>query len=497
MKNADGYKRAIEENLLIVDKNKQEIPFLLNKAQVHFLENSTNRNIILKARKMGFSSLLLAIGLIKFLYGKNERIVSMSFDKEASGKQLERAKRFLDSYQHINKTNFKFKYDSKYEMVLNVKQEDGSSYTNTLRVGTAKSNGFGRGDDITFLHLTEVSLADDIEQLLAGAGEAVVNDAMITMETTANGYNSFKSFWDESVVGSRNYKALFYDPYWEYSKDYVDSKRAELGKLADQEYPLSPEAAFIASGQHYFDTPAIQDYLMFSKNYETEHPECADQQTVFRKYRDFKPGEFVLCFADTAQGGGDYCAAHFLSKEGLDIPLVYHSKTIATEMTPLLHQKLEEIFDQTGVQPIVAFERNNGGLFELERLNKLNRNQKYRIYRAKQNMGATTTVSDSNKMGWDTNSATRPAMLTGIKDAVDNGLLKIYDRPTITEMFSFVEVQTTSSWRAQAERGAHDDLIMSLAGVWQMYQTEKPMVKRNRTPRKKNWAHLQASREGI
>lgn len=497
MKNYAGFQKAIEENLLIVDKNKHEVPFVLNRAQAHFLENSTNRNIILKARKMGFSSVLLAIGLIKFLYGKNERIVSMSFDKEASGKQLERAKRFLASYQQINGTDFKFKYDSKYEMVLTVKNPDGSGYTNTLRVGTAKSNGFGRGDDITFLHLTEVSLADDIETLLAGAGEAVVNDAMITMETTANGYNSFKSFWDESVVGSRNYKAMFYDPYWEYSKDYVDSKRAELGKLADQEYPLNPEAAFIASGNHYFDTPAMQDYLTFVKQYEEDHPEYANQESAFREYRGFKQGEFIVCFADTAAGGGDYCAAHFLSKEGLDIPLVYHSKTIATEMTPLIHEKLEEIFDTTGVQPIVAFERNNGGLYELERLNKLNRNQKYRIYRTKQNMGSTTTTSDTPKLGWDTNSATRPAMLGAVKEAIDNGLVKIYDRPTVTEMFSFVEVQTTSSWRAQAEKSAHDDLIMALAGAWQMYQTERPIAKKNRPKKQKNWAHLQSSRSGL
>ncbi len=73
----DSYKRAIEENLMIVDKDKQEVPFLLNKAQDHFLNNLTERNVILKARKMGFSSVLLGMGIIKFILGKNERIVSM------------------------------------------------------------------------------------------------------------------------------------------------------------------------------------------------------------------------------------------------------------------------------------------------------------------------------------------------------------------------------------------------------------------------------------
>lgn len=260
MKNYEGYKRAIEENLLIVDKHQKEVPFILNPAQAHFLEHSGNRNIILKARKMGFSSCLLAIAVIKFIFGKNERCVSMSFDQGASGKQLERAKRFLDSYQRVNKIDFKLKYNSKYEMVMEVKNGD-ESYTNTLRVGTAKSSGFGRGDDITFLHLTEVSLADDIEQLLAGVGEAVIHDAMITMETTANGYNAFKTFWDESAAGQRNYKALFYAPSWEYDEAYLKNKAEELGKLYDQEYPASPELAFLTSGDTFFDMEALKYYM--------------------------------------------------------------------------------------------------------------------------------------------------------------------------------------------------------------------------------------------
>jgi len=47
-------------------------------------------------------------------------------------------------------------------------------------------------------------------------------------------------------------------------------------------------------------------------------------------------------------------------------------------------------------------------------------------------------------------------------------------------MFSFIISQTSTSWKAQAEQGAHDDLIMSLAIAWQLYQTENPEVKRTK-----------------
>lgn len=479
MKKWQTYADLIAENFTIVNKDKEEVPFVLNKAQIHFLENSTDRNTILKARKMGFSSVLLAVACIKFIFGKNERCISMSFDKTAAAKQLERAKHFLQSYERINKVKIPFKYNSKHELSWEGITEDGNKFINTLRVGTAQSQGFGRGDDITFLHLTEVSLVTDIDQLLAGVGEAVVNNAMITLETTANGYNSFKTFWDESAAGHRNYQTFFYEPSWEYSKEFVDIKRKELGKLADQEYPLTPQAAFIASGNQFFDNPAIREYA--------EKVQEPTRIAKFRKFRDFERGEFILVFADTAWGGGDFCAAQFLSQTRLDVPLVYHAKTIASDMTPELHTMLETIHTITGVKPVICYERNNGGIAEIERLAKLNRNNKYTIYLQKTGNATRAGYEDSKKYGWDTTSASRPIMLSMLKDAIDNQLIRIYDEPTITEMFSFVEMQTSSSWKAQAERGAHDDLIMSLAGVWQMFQTERPPVVRQHRVKKKKF----------
>ena len=207
---------------------------------------------------------------------------------------------------------------------------------------------------------------------------------------------------------------------------------------------------------------------------------------MFRRYREYKPNEFYVVFADTAWGGLDYCAAQFLCKTTLDVPVVYHSKTIASEMTPLIHTELERIYDETKVKPVVAFERNNGGVAEIERLASLNRMGKYRIYTEKSNIGSTETTENSSKLGWTTTSATRPQMLQMLKEVVDNRLLNIYDKPTVNEMFSFIISQTSSSWKAQAEQGAHDDLIMALAGAWQLYQSENPItMKKSTKPRRK------------
>lgn len=215
----------------------------------------------------------------------------------------------------------------------------------------------------------------------------------------------------------------------------------------------------------------------------------------FRRYRHWKPDEFILVFCDTSWGGSDYSAAQFMSKDNLDVPLVYHQQGLASDMTPLIHQELERIYDITKVKPVVSYERNNGGVAELERLKTLNRLGKYRIYTQYSNVGTLEGVEtvDNAKLGHDTNSATRPQMLAQLKDAIDNKLIRLYDKLTVEEMFSFVVKQSPNGgWKAQAENGAHDDLIMSLAGVWQMYQTEhKPVtVKRPRPQVRRSKFHV-------
>lgn len=193
---------------------------------------------------------------------------------------------------------------------------------------------------------------------------------------------------------------------------------------------------------------------------------------MFRQFRPFERDEFIVIGVDTSSGLGDYCAAQFISKTKIDVPLVYHSKTIATEMTNVLYPTLEKIYDVTKIKPVIAYERNAGGTFEIERLGAMNRLGKYRMFQMPR-MGQVNQ-SEPIKYGWDTNTATRPAMLSQLKEAIDKRLLNVYDKITIEEMFSFIVSRTAVSVKAEAESGCHDDLVMSLAIAWQLYQQCEP-----------------------
>jgi hypothetical protein len=187
------------------------------------------------------------------------------------------------------------------------------------------------------------------------------------------------------------------------------------------------------------------------------------------RYRKYEPNEFYVVGVDTSAGGSDFTAVQFLSKTKLDVPSVLHDKTSITAITPLIHLELEKIYDATGVQPVVAYERQNGGLFELERLGTLNRNGKYRIF----TMPTYGSVDnpESNKIGWDTNTATRPKMLQDLREAINKQLLKLYHKTTVNELFTFI---INKQGKPEAEKHSHDDLVMALAIAWQLYQTENP-----------------------
>lgn len=190
---------------------------------------------------------------------------------------------------------------------------------------------------------------------------------------------------------------------------------------------------------------------------------------MLQLYRQPEQNEFFVVGGDCSQGGADSNVVQFLSKDRIDVPLVLRQKGVAADMTPILHQTLEWLFDKTGVQPVVALERNMGGASEMERLRKLNRSNKYRIYTSR-SIGKVSGETVTDKLGWNTDTASRPRMIGDLKSAIDATAISIYDSLTVNEMATFII--NKRSGKPEAANNAHDDAVMSLAIAWQLYQTE-------------------------
>lgn len=261
-----NYKGFIEDWLSIVDKEGEVVPFNLNPIQDRFLKEMSGKDIVLKARQQGFSSIILAVFLCDFLYKPNTYNIVVADDADNASGLLKRVKDYLQFWATKSKINLKevLKYNSKYELYY-------AGNNSTYHIGTAQNTQFGRSRTITNLHLSEVAFYPHIAEILAGSVQAVVPTGRIILETTANGFNEFKEFWDKSKLGQTPYKPHFYPAQDFYSQDFLDKRRQELGRLYPQEYPATDLEAFVTSGDTYFDKEALAWYLtMVKKEYKYE-----------------------------------------------------------------------------------------------------------------------------------------------------------------------------------------------------------------------------------
>jgi len=250
-----GYRKGIEDYLSIIDKSQKVVPFTLNVIQQRYLlYDCTGRDVILKARQQGFSSLILAIFTLDFLLKDNTRSVIVADKSENATELLDRVKFFIKCFEEKLGVKVPMKYNSKYELF---NEQNGSRYT----IATAENRDVGRSKTISNLHLSEFAFYPDSENIFASIMQAVVPEGRVIIETTANGFNYFKTFWAECKTGDRPFKPLFYPASEFYSKQILDLKKRELGRLYDQEYPETAEQAFLTSGDLYFDNVALKWHL--------------------------------------------------------------------------------------------------------------------------------------------------------------------------------------------------------------------------------------------
>ena len=271
----EGYKRWIEDNLNIVDKNGDLVPFRLNAVQEKFLtedlgKEGHNKVITLKARQQGFSSLVNALFTADFILKPNTYNVVIADDTDNAQGLLKRVKDYLSFW--AEKRNLKLedilKYNSKYELYLPNLEIGGTKVecNSTYIIGTAQNINVGRSKTITNLHLSEAAFYPHFSELLKGVMQAVVPTGRVIMETTANGFNEFKDYWDQAVKGENGFTPLFYRASDFYPAEFLADKKKQLGNSYPQEYPESSQEAFLSSGMQYFNRDALIRLLETSRN---------------------------------------------------------------------------------------------------------------------------------------------------------------------------------------------------------------------------------------
>lgn len=482
----------IERMFWIINKERQKVPFIFNKPQQKYYEHRGNRDLILKARKEGFSTLIEAMYLHACLFQRNVNAITMSHTLDDTIIHLERVRHFLAT-MGLPDMPIKVELDKENQRELSFPATNSKYW-----IGTAGSRAFGRGRDVTHLHLSEVAHYEN-QSVLTGVMEACVPGAQIAMETTANGVGEiFNRLWKEAEdpnSGSpwrRHFFSWFEDPtnsldipagvrpVWNAEDNRIrkahgvtdrqawwyKQKRAGMAdpRLMVQEYPSTPEEAFLSSGGNVFNVEALG--LMRRRAVPaTWRGEVADDgRTVawsdlddgnLRVWKHPRQGRSYLIAADTAEGvmGGDYLVAQVLDRSSWEQVAVWRGHVDPGTFGKVLCD-IGYYYNSAVLLP----ENNNHGWATIERI----RSESYPHLIKNGEIGLSGEASRADRYGFPTDARSKPLAVTALRNAVDEQTIYINDGTTIEEMASFVRYQNGELGPADKEKG-HDDCVMSLA----------------------------------
>lgn len=512
----DFYRYA-ELNLFIKNKGGDIVPFAPNRIQKKIIEYVLDdlqndrpiRYIILKARQEGVSTLIEALIYWWTATHKNIKSKIVAHENSTSKELYEMFRRYYDN------TNILFKNSVKYNTRsdLSFDNDEGTGLKSQIDVASAQNTGVGRGQTISWLHCSEVSLWRDGEELVAGLMQAVprLPKTAIFIESTANGIGDyFHKTWQAAKTGTSSFKPLFFSwaeheeyrlkppPYLmkngklilteeeeELKRDYhleddqIYWRREKLKDFPDnpdkfkQEYPINDIEAFLASGRSRFHIPTLVDMeLDCEPGREVELIEKDDFKLVDVKHSPLQiweeplPKNYVIG-ADVAEGtGGDFSVATVMDVET--------TTTVARWRGDCEPHEFGEILEQLGRyynNALIACEINNHGLTTVQRLRDLHYPNLYRRETGLDERFENMTTH----LGWKTDRKTKSLLINSLAEAILTRKIIDKDKIFISECMSYV---IDERGRTNAQIGTHDDTVISTAIALQVFDWTDVSLKR-------------------
>ena len=421
--------------LFILDKDKELVNLKWNKAQRHFHNHRTGRDIILKARQLGFSTYVQA-EMFRRTVTSTRTTITLSHDSDTTQKLRRMADRFFDNFPNVPPVR-------KY---ANASLTTYPGFDSTATIATAGNVDTGRGDTYTDFHGSEVAFWPDAERIIAGAMQGGSPD--VILESTPNGAQGhFYELCMEALHGDSIWTLHFYPWWWdeEYriplddgeTISYTDEERAladkhaldaeqikwrrnkkrELKGLFIQEYPEDPVTCFLTSGNSFF----------------------GDLTGVFTAplNPEYNPNHVYVAGLDFGQTN-DWTAMPVKDETTNEqVDLLHIRKLPWAEQ----RSRIVQTYNKWNCRKIGA-EMNSIGSPNVEALR----------------------ADGLNIVGFTTTNASKAEIMSDLYENIHTGGLKLLDIPAERqEMQNFVATQTvTGVWRLAAEGDAHDDIVIGL-----------------------------------
>ncbi len=164
----------------IVDVNGNKVKFIPNTAQLNLYEGLWYRNVILKARQLGFTTFIDIFALDSCLFNPN-------FSAGIIAHNLVDAKK-------IFRTKIKFPYENLPEGIkgaISARNDSAGEYVFSNKSSIAVSTSF-RSGTLQLLHVSELGkiasrYPDKSREIITGAFESVPKNGLIFVESTSEG----------------------------------------------------------------------------------------------------------------------------------------------------------------------------------------------------------------------------------------------------------------------------------------------------------------------
>lgn len=268
--------KEVEKEGLVPFKLNTAQKFLHAKVERQLKDTKMVRAIIVKGRQQGVSTYTGGRFYHKTTHNKGVQTFILTHEQDATANLFG----IVNRYHENNFAQLK-----PHTAKSNAKELEFSKLDSGYRVGTAGTKGKGRSNTVQLFHGSEVAFWPHASEHAAGIGQTVPEMAgtEVFLESTGNGMgNYFHRQWVKAVAGESLYIPVFIPWYWqrEYRKpvpshfmlsaedeeyrhiydlslEQMVWRRDKIRDLEDpllykQEYPATPEEAFMVTGVDSF-----------------------------------------------------------------------------------------------------------------------------------------------------------------------------------------------------------------------------------------------------
>lgn len=494
-----GHEERVKNLYRIQDKLTKKASFFQpNAPQERYLKTKSMRNIVLKCRQVGFTTLNCIRGLDYSLWEPNFR-AGILCHKLGTVKTI---------FNDITKFSYNYFVRDWGHLYKPVEKSDSASALSFLNDGLGRTlessvqvmHDF-RGKTLHFLHVAEASRIEG--DRLVGSVNGVPDNCEITLESTAYGRGGeFYRLWQlwKSKGTLAPYKGCFVPWFQHYPEDLerwdleTDLKwtvkeeellRTYEGKITkahlvwrrwcieakcegseetfENEYPTNDQDCFISGEASVFGNSILKmqdrnarDPIfighLISNGSKVEIHE--DPKGAIAIWEEPDPSHVYVLGADPSGGvGQDMGAAYVKDCKTNKLVARIWGDLIPADFARELF-KIAKFYNNA----YMCVESNNHGQVVLHVLKEMGYRNLY-----KRSSIDEITNKPTKKIGFLTTNQSKILVTEKLKNTAKEGKIIILDRDLISEMSTFVQVtsKTGSSVRREASVGCHDDLVMA------------------------------------